>query len=163
MINTNFPHGPVAATPSAEVQVMSSDRTRWMTRGLPLLVLLAGAFGPGCGDPAMIAAVPAAGTVSYKGKPVESGSIQFVPATGRSASGTITNGQFTLTTYEDGDGAVPGQHKVGVMATKDMPAKGGGEAEQVYVIPQEFSMPDLSGVTVDVPAEGKKDIAIDIK
>lgn len=117
----------------------------------------------GCGgDPDAIAPVPAAGTVSYKGQPIETGTIQFHPAKGRPASGAIKNGQFTLTTDEPDDGVAPGPNQVGVTATKQVPSKTGGEPEEVYVIPVEYATPGTSGVTVEIPPEGKKDIQIEL-
>src|SRR4051812_1417517 len=101
--------------------------------------LAAGAAGCG-GNAGEVATVPAAGTVNFKGKPLESGTIQLVPENGRTASGTITNGKFTLTTYNEGDGAIPGKHQVAIVSTKEKaPAKKGGEPETVYIVPQSFS------------------------
>jgi len=131
-------------------------------RGLALLITSSVVIGCGEGDPDAIPAVPAAGTVNYQGKPVETGYVQFVPEKGRPASGTIQNGQFTLMTYEEGDGAIPGKHQVGITATKQVTIKGRGEPVDVYIIPQRYANPSSSGVTVEVPAEGKKDIKIEI-
>ena len=59
------------------------------------------------------------GTVSYDGKPVEGGQITFAPVSsgksnpGKPASGEVdAGGEFVLTTYVDGDGAVVGKHRV---------------------------------------------------
>jgi hypothetical protein len=132
-------------------------------RGLALLVTMTAVIGCGTSDPDAIPAVPAGGTVTYLGKPIEKGYIQLVPGKGRPASGGIVNGKFSLTTYEDADGAVPGQHQVGVTATKQVPSKTGGEPEDVYVIPKEYAIPSNSGVTVDIPAEGKQDLQIELR
>ena len=84
---------------------MKSMAGRWGGRGLVVMAsacaLLAGCGGGGGSE---ARAVPASGTVNYLGKPVEKGTIHFVPEKGRSASGEIENGKFTLTTYEPGDG-----------------------------------------------------------
>jgi hypothetical protein len=57
------------------------------------------------------------GTVTYNGKAVPNGTISFIPADGRSATGEIEpDGSYTLTTYRKGDGAILGQHKVVIVA-----------------------------------------------
>ncbi|MBX6313673.1 MAG: hypothetical protein IRY99_12255 [Isosphaeraceae bacterium] len=140
-------------------------RLRWC--GLPgvALLVLAIALAPGCGgDPDAIPAVPAAGTVTYQGKPLPEGNIVFQPimeAKGRPASGTIKDGKFSLSTYGTDDGAIPGKHKVAVMATKEVPSKEGDTATQ-YLIPEKYASPETSGIEIEIPPGGKKDIAIDI-
>jgi hypothetical protein len=63
------------------------------------------------------------GRVTYKGAPVEKGTIVFeptnpAPPTGRHASGTIENGGYSLTTSGEGaDGALPGEYNVLVLST----------------------------------------------
>lgn len=60
------------------------------------------------------------GKVTFNGKPVPNGTVNFIPDTGPSASGEIqADGSYTLTTYKPGDGAVPGTHKVTVVAMQD--------------------------------------------
>ena len=115
-------------------------------------------------DPNATPAVPAAGTIKYKGQPIETGTIQFIPAKGRAANGKIEAGQFSLTTYKDGDGAIPGLHAVAVFATKEVAAKKAGqEASAVSIIPERYSAAGSSGLSVEIPREGKKDIALDLQ
>lgn len=74
------------------------------------------------------------GKVTYNGQPVTKGIVSFVPRggpgaeTGQSATGEIgSDGSYTLTTFENGDGAVLGEHTVLVMAREEDPAiKGHG-------------------------------------
>src|SRR4051812_41271144 len=74
----------------------------------------------GCGDSSGLAKrYPVSGTVTYKGQPVEKGTVNFIPAApdkGREATGSISNGRFRLTTSTPDDGAMPGQYKVTVQA-----------------------------------------------
>lgn len=71
---------------------------------------------------------PAMGVVKVNGKPVGGATVTFYPEEGKSASGeTDADGKFTLTTYETGDGAVVGKHKVTVTvvvggAEEEMPS-----------------------------------------
>lgn len=130
---------------------------------LALSFLIPLGFLAGCGGESGGArAVPAAGTVLHKGKPVESGSIQFVPAEGRAASGAIENGKFTLSTYADGDGAIPGTHQVAVSSTKQGTKIKNGEPEIIFLVPEVYSNPMTSDTVTTVPPEGKTDIEINL-
>jgi hypothetical protein len=134
-------------------------------RGFVLVATAATVSVLGCGksDPDALPTVPAAGTVTYKGKPVESGSIQFVPTKGRPASGTIKDGNFILSTYKEEDGAIPGTHLVGVTSTKDIPSKNpGADPKVVFLVPANFSDYSSSGLSVEVPAEGSVSLKIEI-
>ncbi|WP_439620817.1 hypothetical protein [Gemmata sp.] len=78
---------------------------------LLLLVPLAAALGCGGSNMGQVS-----GTVTYKGKPVAPGVIQFYPANGPMAFGGLdANGHFTLTTKTPGDGAPVGEHRVCVL------------------------------------------------
>jgi hypothetical protein len=76
----------------------------------------------GCGvDTNRPKVVPVSGKVSQKGKPLTAGDIVFSPAGGTNGSGGhIATGQigpdgtYRLTTFNTGDGAVLGTHKVTV-------------------------------------------------
>lgn len=60
---------------------------------------------------------PVSGKVTLGGKPLTFGQITFYPEKGRLAMGTIdSDGTYELTTLEKGDGALPGQHKVIIVA-----------------------------------------------
>ena len=139
---------------------MMISRERKMGLTLVLTVTLAAVVAGCSGDPDAIAAVPAEGTVTLKGKPLESGTIQLYPDKGRSASGSIVDGKFTLTTYEANDGAVPGMHKVVVTAYKEVKPKGATEPEQKLITPEKYSNPDASTLTIEIPTGGKKDLDI---
>lgn len=61
------------------------------------------------------------GRVTHKGQPVTSGSVTFSPIgatakeprAGKAAAGTLdANGEFELSTFDIGDGAVTGRHHV---------------------------------------------------
>jgi hypothetical protein len=71
----------------------------------------------GCGDDGGLEKRHSvSGTVTYKGAPVKSGRISFVPTKpdGHAASGNIVDGQYYLTTLNPGDGALPGTYKITV-------------------------------------------------
>ena len=74
----------------------------------------------GCDGGGEIATARVTGTIKTEsGEPLPSGIISFRPQqvnaegnSGKSAFGEIKDGEFTLTTYRSGDGAVVGTHKV---------------------------------------------------
>jgi hypothetical protein len=83
------------------------------------LILLAG-----CGsDPDKPKLARVSGKVTYKGKAISPGSVTFNPVGGGEQSGTQiatgqldSDGSFSLTTFNTGDGAVIGQHVVTIDA-----------------------------------------------
>ena len=78
--------------------------------GLGILLLTIG-----CG-PSRPAMVPVSGKVLYKGQPLEGATVAFIPVgSGRPSTGTTdSEGKFTLQAFEEGDGAVIGNHAVTV-------------------------------------------------
>jgi hypothetical protein len=83
------------------------------------IAILAVAAVIGCGDTSGFGRrYRVSGTVTYHGKPVERGTISFVPAApdGRAAGGTIVDGRYSLTTHDPDDGALPGKYRVSVVA-----------------------------------------------
>jgi hypothetical protein len=79
----------------------------------------------GCGDSSGLPRRYAvSGTVTYKGEPLVKGTISFVPvdANGRAAGGTISKGQYSLTTQDADDGALPGKYKVAVVSNETDPS-----------------------------------------
>ena len=71
----------------------------------------------GCGQKAnRPKTVPVSGTVTYNGKPVQGAVVTFNPTdrkVGKTAIATTdASGKYTLMTFEQGDGAIPGTYKV---------------------------------------------------
>ena len=92
---------------------------------LALLVLATFVFAVGCSggaatDPNRPATAAATGTVTYKGAPVEAPTWPLFPQGGQGtgANGrTDATGKFAMTTFDPGDGAVPGTYQVTVSKT----------------------------------------------
>jgi hypothetical protein len=99
---------------------------------------------------------PVSGKVSQKGKPLTAGDIVFIPAGGTNGSGGhIATGQigpdgtYRLTTFNTGDGAVLGTHKVTVVVRsaadmRKMNELGGGKI--AYKLPPSVLPPKYSSV-----------------
>ncbi len=124
---------------------------------------------PGCGDDDGLGKrLPVSGNVTYKGQPLASGSVSFIPedpTIGRPASGAIEGGSYRMTTMSPDDGVIPGKYRVTIGATDKLdlgqePA-GGGMVDQAVVakayqkakslIPAKYNDMNKSGLTVEVP------------
>jgi hypothetical protein len=150
----------------------------------------------GCGDSGGLARrYPVSGTVTYQGKPLERGTISFTPADGkgRAAGGTITDGQYSLTTQDPEDGAIPGKYKVGIVAKEadpskvDLKIKKGREgtateaekkamaivfpqkvaaraaAAAKNLIPAKYSSPETSGLGVEIKEQSNTGVDFELK
>lgn len=87
------------------------------TLGMTFAGVLFAATLAGCGGSDQLPTVKAAGTVTLDGKPYGPASVTLTPAGGnpddkrRPAVGPVAkDGSFTLRTYEEGDGAPPGEY-----------------------------------------------------
>ena len=127
-----------------------------------LAALLAGVIG--CG-PRRPTTYPVSGVVTLDGKPVQGATVMLRPEVGgRPAVGTTNQrGEFKLTTFDQNDGALPGQHVVtvvkkittGIMATPDGlsgPVAPGGIKEQ-WIIPKKYSDAKTSGLSANVRSD----------
>ena len=109
--------------------------------------LIAGVMLVGCGESGTeIASVE--GTVTYRGQPLKRGQIIFEPQGNRSALGKIVDGEIVeVTTFETGDGAVVGNHRVALYSFVREPR---GMEIVPSVIPQRYNRPDESDITVTI-------------
>ncbi len=137
--------------------------------GIALMTVL------GCGDDGLPRRYSVYGTVTYLGKPVESGTITFHPADqkGHNAGGTVTDGKFNLSSMGNEDGAVPGHYKVTIAAEKQSVSGGDPKLKLMYekaqatggvpippqvkkklktehLVPEKYARPETSDLTADV-------------
>ena len=93
---------------------------------LVLSLLLAG-----CGGEDRVDTVPVSGVVTYDGQPVVGAEVVFQnDLAPRAAVGTTdAEGKFQLQTYEDFDGAVPGDHVITITKAQANAAISGADAE----------------------------------
>ena len=136
-------------------------------------------FTAGCGGYGQRAniekVVPAAGTLTYLGKPLESYQVTLLPTDGRRPASGITDtaGKFTFGTNNIGDGAPPGIHKVAIVWSPPRPA---GEVGQETIndnpatmpkpkikIPDKYADPEKSGMTLEIPSRGISDLKIELQ
>jgi hypothetical protein len=101
------------------------------------------------------------GTVTYKGQPLKEGTITFVPADGRSATGKIVDGKITeVSCFETNDGVPVGSHKVLIQSIQtgaDMyaPAKS--------LIPDKYGSLEKSDLRADIKAGETNTVSFDLK
>jgi hypothetical protein len=125
---------------------------------------------PGCSDDGIGKRYAVSGTVSYKGKPVEQGTITFEPVDpkGRVAAGTITGGRYSLATMPPDNGALPGKYRVTILSNDfdtalasdpaaraaDDPQKRAAAASRVAkdLVPAKYKLADTSELTAEVQA-----------
>lgn len=87
------------------------------------------------------------------------------PAAGR----TDAQGRFVLGTNNTGDGAVVGSHRVAVTYAGPESSGPGGKDEMKplppprVVIPESYTRPETSEITVTIPEEGATDLKIELK
>ena len=137
-----------------------------MLKGVPMrIMVLPFALGGlvllpcwGCGgNPGAHAAVtiPVKGKVMFKGRPLTQGTVVFEPEdSGREAHGEVKpDGAFLLSTFKEGDGAVPGTHRVAV--------SGVGKVGKI-TFPVKYQNPSSSKTAVEV-VEGKSEYEVDFK
>ena len=77
---------------------------------------------------------PVSGTVKYNGNPLEKGEISFISediSKNFGATGTITNGSYTLSMGGDGDGAQVGKYKVTISSKEDYSEKAEADFKKV--------------------------------
>ncbi len=103
------------------------------------------------------------GIISFQGRPLPQAKVSFIPEDKhlRPAMGTTdAQGRFTLTTYEPGDGAVTGPHRISVLArgpfTGTIPSHLGAafaeeqEEKGPPLIPVSYFNPETSGLSEQV-------------
>lgn len=101
--------------------------------------------------------VPVSGTVLIDGQPLAHGSIQVSVEGHRAAAGKIgSDGRFTLTTTDDGDGVLVGTHKVIVVGTETL-----GPGAHKWHAPPAYAKYDTSGLTITVD-KPTKDLKIEL-
>lgn len=125
----------------------------------------------GCGNSDRPPMAEVTGTVVYRGQPVEGATVTFLPeAKGMRSAGALTDaeGHFELMTFEDGDGAIVGKHRVTVVkrgppaATKLPEGMGAAFLEEKEaqaadqgqpLLPAKYFSPETSGLEREVTSD----------
>ncbi|QDU59435.1 hypothetical protein Pan216_02630 [Planctomycetes bacterium Pan216] len=111
-------------------------------------LLLLGLALPACGELMQPSTYPVSGTVTYNGDPLREGVITFHPDNGRAAYGRIKNGHIVdVTTFREGDGALPGHHRVVIEASTEDP---NDPFNSFSMLPIEYASPGTSGLEAEL-------------
>jgi hypothetical protein len=111
--------------------------------------ILAAVCGCSDGRPARVAV---SGQVLIDDKPLSYGTVQFIPTGARASQGVIDkDGRFTLTCFGDTDGAVPGQHRVAVLAGEPI-----SSTKILWHAPKKYLDPKTSGLTQEILGENNQ-------
>ncbi len=135
---------------------------------LPPILLLITAMMIGCGRPGHDLA-PVSGTVTYRGTPLEFGTVTFQPERGAPATGDIQpDGSFRMATLGQGGGAAVGKNRVRVACFESQNNAGGagdpnGIALGKALIPSKYLSYDTSGIVVEVRAGSNDPVVLDLK
>ncbi|WP_404308689.1 carboxypeptidase regulatory-like domain-containing protein [Neorhodopirellula lusitana] len=116
--------------------------------------------------------VDASGVATFNGVPLEDAVVTFRPVEGNYAAfgRTESNGEFYLTTFDDGDGAVVGEYNVTVTKL-DIELKENPNNPQVLppiyhseqsLIPAAYGLADKSGLTATISSDGNDDLLIEL-
>ena len=116
--------------------------------------------------------VPVSGAATFNGQPIEGATVMFLPKVppGNGAGGlTDSSGRFRLTTFESGDGVVPGSYLVTIMKTRivaNPKAKfDPNEDPEMHenLLPEKYTIPPRSGFTAEVKKGEKNEFNFDLK
>lgn len=137
--------------------------------GLLTVIMLAACLGCGTGAPTT---VKVSGKVQYNGQALTEGTITFLPMNeggdfNRPAVGILDDdGNYHLSTFAPGDGAIPGKYQVTVVSDAKVPSpeevaeKG---AKVVSAIPAGYNNPSTSGLRATVEDSGAQTFDFDLK
>jgi len=126
--------------------------TTWLRRCLPVLPLV---LALGCGDSSQ-PPVPVTGKITYRGLPLQNGTIVFTPDPRKGSSGNMAMGEikadgtYSLRTGKD-FGAAPGHYRITIAAVLGSPPSPGQPyTYQPSLLPEKYRDPELSGLFCEV-------------
>jgi hypothetical protein len=100
---------------------------------------------------------PTTGIVTWNGEPAAGALVTLQSLSHNVAASGRTNekGEFALTTWRQGDGAVAGDHKVTVTTSVIAGYGTDGSIFEVNAMPPKYEKPDTSGLTATISDKGK--------
>ncbi len=128
-----------------------------MERSLLFAVFLSTCLCAGCSD-GRPGIVPVSGQVLIDGEPLTHGFVRFAPPNSRVAMGRLDKeGHFRLTSFESGDGAVVGNHRIAIKSHEPL----AGSNKIKWHAPRKYSNYSSSGLTQKI-TEATDSIVIEL-
>jgi len=135
-----------------------------------LLCLLLVASICGCGEAAKSweRPYPVTGVVTHKGKPVKDAELMFfpvdekVPESVRPWAKSSGNGEFTLSTFDRGDGAPAGKYKATVVH-HEIVVSAGSMGTKPNSLPKKYANKDTTDLVIEVKEEETKLPTLELK
>ncbi len=141
-------------------------------RDFNLTVMLVAATAMICGCQPRPDMAPVEGKVLYNDQPLHFGIVMFQPTQGQIAQGIIqSDGTFSLSTFQPGDGAVPGTYNISVLCYEAHDPNGPGPKEDAgggmwlgkSLIPLKYTRTRSSGLSADVSLDKPNDVVLELK
>jgi hypothetical protein len=120
--------------------------------------------------------VPASGTITYNGSPLDGATIVFMPKeSNKQGAGAFsdTKGKFVLTTIGDNDGVFPGEYSVYVLKEETFQIsdeellqysrQGKTPPKPKSLIPIKYTNPAEPIINLTIPTGGDKNLLIELK
>ncbi len=134
------------------------------------------AFVFGCSRQNDLHLAPVSGVILYEGQPLPNAIVCFLPEgiDNRAASvQTDANGRFILTTINKADGIASGKYQVTVSKFEEMEIAENNKIKKSNRLPKDnknlkplipirYNLPATSGLFVDVPAKGVKNLKLEL-
>ncbi|MCA9069663.1 MAG: hypothetical protein KDA84_12100 [Planctomycetaceae bacterium] len=156
---------------------------------VPVVLILTATFGCllGCGGTDHPPTKPVSGKVTYNGKPVTGAVVSFHLQEGespRNGTGqTNEEGEFEITTFESGDGAILGKHKVTIVKTEgeigqsgevdtsdpgaayDQAMRGAaqGKSKGKHLVPEKYATVELTPLEYSITEDSDNNYEIELK
>ena len=117
----------------------------------------------GCSGHSRPKTIGVEGHVTLAGKPVTQGTVIFQPTGHTEASAThpasgqiAADGTYRMSTFEKGDGVVPGEYRVAVQSILLLPPQDKPWIPIVWAVPEKYVTSATSGLTASIPADGPR-------
>gem|GEM_PF-422612 len=109
----------------------------------------------GCGDSGRLPTCKTTGSVTYvDGESVQEGSVIFVAEGVPAGRAVIDDGEYSIGTYEDDDGAVAAKFRVSVNVHPPEDFDPDGRKRPPKLAHEKYSAPDTSGLEFEVTKDG---------
>ena len=140
------------------MEIMSIQRGSWsVNSAISSLLVLACIAGCGRTDP-WTQVYPVKGVVTFRGKPVKDAELAFFPVNDQAPESvrpwakSSENGEFVVSTYNNGDGAPAGDYKVTVIH-HEIVISGGAMGSKPNDLPKKYASRDSTDLVIKVESQ----------